>query len=126
MSNDGIITTWNQAMVQLYYLPGRQAIGRRLEEVFAPDLSATIRNAFPADSYTTSDTANFYKLFLENRRGDKRFVNLTVSPFVGNRPGGGTLLVFDDITARVQLETQLLRRRSCRRWASSPPAWPTR
>ncbi len=109
VSNDGLITTWNQAMVQLYYLPGRQAIGRRLEEVFAPDLSATIRNAFPADSYTTSDTANFYKLFLKNRRGDKRFVNLTVSPFV--RETGqvaGTLLVFDDITARVQLETQLL------------------
>jgi two-component system NtrC family sensor kinase len=109
INRQGVITTWNQAMGLFYGLDSPEATGRKFDEVFSPDLCATIRGTFEPDTYLATDTAHFYKLFIDSRAGGKKFVNLTVSPFQENDgPVIGTLLVFDDITTKVQLENHLL------------------
>lgn len=109
VNRQGAITTWNQAMKQLYGLDSGQATGRKFDEIFPADLCAIIRGTFSAGTFLARDTAHFYKLFVESRDGGKKFVNLTVSPFQeATGPVIGTLLVFDDITVKVQLENHLL------------------
>ncbi|MBP7867943.1 MAG: PAS domain S-box protein [Acidobacteria bacterium] len=106
----GSITTWNSCMEHIFGLRARESLGKRFEDVFPADVYASILKALGTDSLAASaETANIYKLFMENVQGEARFINLSVSPFLDSAGQPiGTLMVFDDITAKVQLEKQLL------------------
>ena len=52
--------------------------------------------------------ARIYRHALVNRAGERIVVNLALSPIEGDGAGGSRVVTFDDITAHVKLEEQVL------------------
>jgi len=98
------ITGWNSAMVKLYGLSRAEAVGGELESIFPPELLAELP--------TSSDphhTVNVYKFGLRTPDGRRLIVNFSMTPLIGkDEQVIGRLLVFNDITERVNLEDQLV------------------
>jgi signal transduction histidine kinase len=58
--------------------------------------------------WTRAETSGISRLNLTNLAGEERVVKLNVAPFVGSEEEPkGTIVIFEDVTARVELETQL-------------------
>jgi two-component system, NtrC family, sensor kinase len=103
------VVRWNRALEALFGLPPSQTIGRTLQELFdAPfvDAIASARRQAPHG-------ANLYRLTLTARAGRQQgriLVNVTTVPLralEGAGAAAGTVIIIDDVTARVQLEEQL-------------------
>jgi len=107
-ANDRVVR-WNRSLEQLYNLRRDEAIGQRLEDVFSPAFMDALRAARP-DS--PSGTA-VYRMPLGSLRGradEGLLVNIAVVPLQGDSAGAaieGSILVFEDVTARARLEEQL-------------------
>jgi PAS domain S-box-containing protein len=98
------VQSWNSAMERLYGLSSAQAVGTPLAAIFPPDLLAEI----PAAS-EPHRVVHLYKFRLPTPDGRQRIVNISVAPFVGKDARViGRLLIFNDITERVNLENQLV------------------
>jgi len=98
------ISGWNSAMVKLYGLSRAEAIGSGLESIFPPELLAEV----PA-STDPHRTVNIYKFGLRTPDDRRLIVNFSLTPLIGkNQQVIGRLLVFNDITERVNLEDQLV------------------
>jgi two-component system NtrC family sensor kinase len=104
------VVRWNRALEQLYGLRRQEAIGRSLDEVFDPQFVQALRTA----GESGEAGATLSRLTLPTRKsGDdaKVLVNVTKVPLVA--PGtsravtAGTIIIIEDVTARVQLEEQL-------------------
>ncbi len=105
----GKILIWNHSMQSLYGLGRTQAVGKNIAEVFGNDLIQTMRRTIEGPRWVVQDTVRFHKTHLTSRDDHIRLVNISLSPFVSHIDVvTGTLLVFDDITEKVQLEGQLL------------------
>ncbi|MFB3923879.1 MAG: ATP-binding protein [Terriglobia bacterium] len=101
---DHRITGWNSAMVKLYGLSRAEAVGSRLESIFPRELLAEL----PASS-DPHHTVNAYKFGLRTPDGRRLIVNFSMTPLIGkDEQVIGRLLVFNDITERVNLEDQLM------------------
>jgi signal transduction histidine kinase len=84
-------------------------LGSRAENLFTPDVLASMEKAAGIRGWELKSSTNIFKLFLENRRGDKLTVNLSLIPLLDSMDiNSGCLIVMDDITSRVHLEEQLL------------------
>ncbi|MCX6537599.1 MAG: ATP-binding protein [Acidobacteria bacterium] len=107
-ANDRVVR-WNRSLERVYDLRRDEAIGQRLEDLFSPALIDALRAA-RRDS--PSGTA-LYRIPLGSPRGraDKGLlVNIAVVPLQGDKAGApieGSILVFEDVTARARLEEQL-------------------
>ena len=109
----GEITTWNSSMESFYGLTQLEVLGKNIGEVFPPDLIRTMKKIVDGPRWIVEETGHLYKTHLEFKKADgtpeTRMVNIIFSPFVSRDDMiTGTLLVFDDITEKVQLENQLL------------------
>lgn len=105
----GRVTSCNRAFEILYGLQREKARGAPIEDVLPADVIASIHNATGSIAWDRNPAANIYKLFLENCRGERLIINLGVVPLIGTaQQNSGCLIVMDDITAKVQLEEQLL------------------
>jgi PAS domain S-box-containing protein len=97
------IESWNSQMEVMYALPRRQALTRPLAEVF-PD-------AFIEEFYRlrqSSGIHNIYKFRLGTPTGETRIVNIAIAPLVTRKFHViGRLIIVDDITERIELESQL-------------------
>ena len=101
---NGRIESWNTSMERLSGRPRQEALGRRLPEVFPAELAAELE-ARRDDSRLSS----LYKFYLARPEGGRRVTNIALAPLVSKQGTPiGRLLIFDDITERVQLEGQLL------------------
>jgi two-component system, NtrC family, sensor kinase len=101
---EGRIESWNSAMEQLYGLKRSEAVGRQLSEVFPPELLDEI----PA-SGEEREAHSLYKFRLTTAAGRGLVVNVSATPLAdlsGKVIGG--LLIFNDLTERVNLEDQLI------------------
>jgi two-component system, NtrC family, sensor kinase len=97
------IESWNVPMEQLYGLDRSQAVGRRLEEIFPRELLAELERASEPHRVMT-----LYKFRLRAGGDRERIVNISLAPLVGKDEAViGRLLIFNDITERVNLEGQL-------------------
>lgn len=109
VNRSGVITTWNHFMRPFYGLDSEQVLGRRFEDVFPADVCSSILQALDSRTLMARRVISIHKLFIETAQAERKFANLTLSPFTDSSGElVGTLLVFDDITAKVQLEHQLL------------------
>ncbi len=97
------VESWNAQMEVMYALPRWQS------------LTQPIRNIFPAEFveefYRVRQNAginNLYKFRLQTPAGETRTVNVAIAPLVTRKfQVIGRLVIMDDITDRVDLESQL-------------------
>jgi two-component system, NtrC family, sensor kinase len=97
------VESWNSQMEVMYALPRWQALTRPLSEVFPA--------AFVEEFYRVRQSPgihNLYKFRLITPAGETRIVNVAIAPLVTRKFSViGRLIIVDDITERVELESQL-------------------
>jgi hypothetical protein len=83
-------------------------LGRTLDEVFPPAFLDALRGSLVLGRSDDEQIAHIYKLHLPAADGRPLMVNVSVAPFqLGSGERRGTILILDDVTARVRLEEQL-------------------
>ena len=107
---DDRVVRWNTALEQLYGLTGSAAAGRSLADVFDGPFVEAIRAA----RRDTPDGATLSRIPLQGRgprAQDALIVNAAVVPLRAAAGDDvvtvGTIVIIEDVTARVQLEEQL-------------------
>jgi PAS domain S-box-containing protein len=97
------IESWNSQMEVMFALPRLEALGRPLGEVLPA--------AFLEEYYRVRQSQgihNLYKFRLGTTAGDTRVTNIAIAPLVAkNFSVVGRLIIVDDITERIDLESQL-------------------
>ncbi len=97
------IESWNSQMEVMYALPRFQALRRPIAEVMPAN--------FVEEFYRVRQTPgihNLYKFRLGTPAGETRIVNVAIAPLVTKKFNViGRLIIVDDITERVELESQL-------------------
>ena len=100
---DDRIEFWNSQMEVTYAMPRSEALGRSLSEVFP----ASFADEFKRLSQNAG-IHNLYKFHIQTRSGDVRVTNIAIAPLVTRRFSViGRLIIVDDITERIELESQL-------------------
>jgi PAS domain S-box-containing protein len=100
---DDRIESWNAQMEAMYALSRAEALGQALRAVFPPEfVDAT-------DSFRNEPGVHhLYKFPLTTRAGEQRTVNIAIAPLLSRDfVSVGRIILVDDITERVSLETQL-------------------
>jgi two-component system NtrC family sensor kinase len=97
------IESWNSQMEVMFALPRREALGR--------SLNAVLPVAFLEEYYRVRPTQgihNLYKFRLGTAGGETRVTNIAIAPLVSKDFSViGRLIIVDDITERIELESQL-------------------
>ncbi|HZD96260.1 MAG TPA: ATP-binding protein, partial [Candidatus Sulfotelmatobacter sp.] len=97
------IESWNSQMEVMYAMPRSQVLGERLSEIFP--------SSFVEEFYRVRQNPgihNLYKFRLHTRAGDTRTANIAIAPLVTRKFNViGRLIIVDDITERMELESQL-------------------
>ena len=97
------IESWNAQMEVMYALPRWQALTQPLRGIFPAE--------FVEEFYRVRQNAginNLYKFRLSTPAGETRTVNVAIAPLVTRKfQVIGRLVIMDDITERVELESQL-------------------
>ncbi|MBZ5530129.1 MAG: PAS domain S-box protein [Acidobacteriia bacterium] len=97
------IESWNSQMEVMYAQERAQVVGQKLNEVFP--------GPFMEEFYRVRQNPgihNLYKFRLLTPTGDTRVANVAIAPLVTrNFSVIGRLIIVDDITERIELESQL-------------------
>ena len=103
---EGRVARWNRAMEGLYGRRRDEVLGKTLAEVFPEAFLEALRSSLVMDE--REEIANIYKLHLATAHGRSLRVNVSIAPFeLGSGVRHGSILIVDDVTARVRLEEQL-------------------
>jgi PAS domain S-box-containing protein len=100
---DGRIESWNAQMEAMYALSRAEALGQDLGSVFP----AAFIDAL-AGFGNEPGVHHLYKFRLTTRAGEQRTANIAIAPLLSRDfVSVGRIILVDDITERVSLETQL-------------------
>jgi PAS domain S-box-containing protein len=100
------IESWNTQVELMYGISRDRAIGCRIDEVFPADLVAELMRLRSTENPT--GIHNLYKYRVKTSAGAERVFNVAVAPLVAKDfEMVGRLVIFDDITERVDLERQV-------------------
>ncbi len=100
---DGRIESWNAQMEAMYALSRAEAIGQELRSVFPVEFVEAIDGA-----RNEPGVHHLYKFPLTTRAGEQRTANIAIAPLMSREfVAVGRIVLVDDITERVSLETQL-------------------
>ena len=107
---DGRILWWNRALEKLYGVPAASAVGtaagRRLRHALCGG-----RHRRPCAMQPEGATLSRIPLVTHRAPDDRLLLNVTIAPLRQHRDGEldvtGSVLILEDITARVELEKQL-------------------
>jgi two-component system, NtrC family, sensor kinase len=100
---DDRIESWNAQMEAMYAMSRGEAIGQVLHSVFPSEFCDGL-DKFRGES----GVHNLYKFRLTTRAGEQRTVNAAIAPLLSRDfKTVGRIILVDDITERVALETQL-------------------
>jgi two-component system, NtrC family, sensor kinase len=103
---DSRIVRWNRAMESLLGRPREKVLGRTLDEILPDSFLEALRGSLVLGDH--QEIANIYKLHLPADDGRALMVNVSIAPFqVDSGERCGSILILDDVTARIQLEEQL-------------------
>ena len=106
---DGRVIRWNQALEQLYGPTREDALGRPVEQLF----DAVVAGVLHRQRRDHPEGATAFRVPLKGRAGREAvplLVNITTVPLqpMGlTLPASGSIVIFEDITERTQLEEQL-------------------
>ena len=100
---DDRIESWNAQMEAMYAFSRSEAIGQPLRAVFPSDFVDAI------DSFRHEQGVHhLYKFRITTRAGEQRTANIAVAPLLSRDfVSVGRIILVDDITERVSLESQL-------------------
>ncbi len=100
---EGRIESWNAQMEAMYAFSRGEALGQPLRSVFPAEFVDAL------DSFRNeAGVHHLYKFRLVTRAGEQRTVNIAVAPLLSREfVSVGRIILVDDITERVSLETQL-------------------
>ena len=97
------VESWNSQMEVMHALPRSQVLGKPISEVMP--------TAFVEEFYRVRQNPgihNLYKFRLGTSAGDTRIANIAIAPLVTRKFSViGRLIILDDITERIDLESQL-------------------
>jgi len=97
------VESWNSQMEVMYALPRSQALGKPLTDIFPA--------SFAEEYYRVRQNPgihNLYKFRMTTPAGDTRTANIAIAPLVSrNFSVIGRIIIVDDITERIELESQL-------------------
>jgi PAS domain S-box-containing protein len=100
---DNRIESWNAQMEAMYAMSRGEAIGQQLSAVFPKEFVEAI-DRFRSDP----GVHQIYKFPLTTRAGEQRTANIAVAPLLSRDfISVGRIILVDDITERVTLESQL-------------------
>jgi PAS domain S-box-containing protein len=103
---DAKLVRWNRAMESLTGRRREDVLGRSLDEIFPEPFMEALRGSLVLGQ--REEIANIYKLHLPTADGRSLMVNVSVAPFqIDSGERQGSILILDDVTARVRLEEQL-------------------
>ncbi|MGH9914720.1 MAG: PAS domain-containing sensor histidine kinase, partial [Pyrinomonadaceae bacterium] len=108
---DGRIASCNSALEVMLGISREEALGRHFEDLFAKGFAVSIRNTLGSDYLHETALKHVYKLRTSSTQNRPLIVNIALTPLrddSGNRTG--SLIVVEDVTARVQFEEQLQQR----------------
>jgi PAS domain S-box-containing protein len=106
VKRDDRIVRWNRRLEELYGIRHEDAVGRGLHDIFEPGFLEVLRSA----RRESPEGAAFYRIPLTTRHEQNRrlLVNLATTPLRDSDGAiAGTIVIIEDISARVQLEEQL-------------------
>src|SRR2546425_2644783 len=108
---EGRITHVNSALEEILDIGRGEAMGRRVEELFAEEFADTLRQVLGNDGWRLQELRNIYKLHTATRLGHTLVLNIALAPLQGDSTGQtGALVVLEDVTGRIRLEEQLQQR----------------
>jgi hypothetical protein len=116
------VESWNSQMEQLTGVPRAKALGRRLSELFPPDLAEQLervrgefgihhiyKRTLIAASMPASENGNSNGYGAARSAGREATLNIAVAPLVSKEfEQIGRLVIFDDVTDRTDLEQKLV------------------
>ncbi len=108
VGGDGAVVHWNHALERIHGLRRGEAVGRGLDVLFEPAVVAAVQAARAASPGGGTE----YRVPLDARgpqSGTRLLVNITTVPLLPlpGREWAGTIVMFEDVTARAHLEEQL-------------------
>jgi two-component system NtrC family sensor kinase len=100
---DDRIESWNAQMEAMYAFSRAEAIGQQLRSVFPLEFADALD-----DFRNEPGVHHLYKFPLTTRAGEQRTANIAIAPLLSRDfVSVGRIVLVDDITERVLLETQL-------------------
>jgi two-component system NtrC family sensor kinase len=101
----GRVVNWNGALENIYGLQRENAIGRRVTEVFDPEMLKVLREMMTRSEWQPDVPKSIYKFHARARNGRELIINLSLAP-LNAKTGAveGTLIAIEDLTERVRLE----------------------
>jgi two-component system NtrC family sensor kinase len=97
------IESWNAQMEAMYALSRKEALGQPLSAVFPPEFIESFHGF-----RNEPGVHHLYKFRLTSRAGEARTANIAIAPLLSRDfVAVGRIVLVDDITERVSLETQL-------------------
>jgi two-component system, NtrC family, sensor kinase len=106
VDRDDRVVRWNRRLEELYGIRHEAAVGRRLDQIFDSGFFEVLRSG----RHESPDGAAMYRVPLTTRHEPARrvLVNVATTPLRDSDGAiAGTIVVVEDISARVQLEEQL-------------------
>ncbi|HUQ32681.1 MAG TPA: ATP-binding protein, partial [Pyrinomonadaceae bacterium] len=108
---DGRVTRCNSALEKILGMRRNDAIGRRVEELFAEDFAETLQQVLGSSRWNLTELRHIYKLHTATRAGRSLVLNIALAPLQADSQGRtGALVVLEDVTSRMRLEEQLQQR----------------
>jgi len=108
---EGRITRLNSALEEIFSITRDEAIGKKVEDLFAEDFADTLRQVLGPDGWRLPQTRQIYKLHTATHAGRSLVLNIALAPLCADSDvQTGALVVFEDVTQRLQLEEQLQQR----------------
>lgn len=97
------IEFWNSQMEVMYATPRSESLGRRITDVFPAEFAQEFHRVRQSPGIH-----NLYKFRMTTPAGDARVANIAIAPLVTKQFNViGRLIIVDDITERIDLESQL-------------------
>jgi PAS domain S-box-containing protein len=104
----GKVVRWNKALEGLYGVSREEALGHTLADLFPVSFLDVLKASMGSDWWTRAESSDVTRMNLFNRRDENKVVKLQVAPFFSDSgENQGAIMIFEDITTRVEIEQQL-------------------
>ncbi|MBA2733984.1 MAG: PAS domain S-box protein, partial [Acidobacteria bacterium] len=108
---DGRVTRCNSALEKILGVRRSDAIGKRVEELFAEDFTETLSQVLGNSRWKLKELRHIYKLHTATKAERSLVLNIALAPLQADSQGRtGALVVLEDVTSRMRLEEQLQQR----------------